>query len=147
MRLNSRNQLGVLLFPLAVWAQNNGTTVQTQQGAVSGTIVTTGVRQFLGVPYGTANRWEAPRVPAKRSTTFKATDFGDSCPQSFTANFDEVLLLTGAGLQTGLKQSENCLNLNIWAPTVDREQGTAVMIWIYGGSFAYGSVRTWKHLA
>ncbi|KIJ50887.1 hypothetical protein M422DRAFT_244835 [Sphaerobolus stellatus SS14] len=136
--------LGTPTIKLAVlWnmdkSQQNGTTVQTQQGQVSGTTVTTGVRQFLGIPYATAKRWQAPQAAPTRTSTLKATSFGASCPQSFTTNFNEFLLLSGAGLQTGLSQSETCQNLNIWAPTVDRKQGTAVMIWIYGGSFAYGS--------
>jgi len=123
-------------------AQGDGTTVQTQQGSVAGTLVSPSVRQFLGIPYAIANRWEAPRPPANRTTAFKATNFGDTCPQSLTANFNEVISLLGAGSQSSVRQSENCLSLNIWTPSVSRKQETAVMIWIYGGSFAYGSVRS-----
>jgi len=38
-----------------------------------------------------------------------------------------------------LTESEDCLNLNIWAPPTSRLQKTAVLIWIYGGDFAFGS--------
>jgi carboxylesterase type B len=131
----------LLSIALTILAQGDGLTVTTQEGSVSGRLVTPGVRQFLGIPYATAKRWQAPQPASHRSSLLNATSFGDSCPQSLTANFDEVLLLTGAGLQNGVRQSENCQSLNIWAPSVDRKQGAAVMVWIYGGSFAFGSVR------
>ncbi|KAF8576377.1 carboxylesterase [Ramaria rubella] len=126
------------LLTAIIKAQDDGTTVTTQQGAVAGTLVTSGVRQFLGIPYAVAKRWEAPQSPPSRSTTLQATSFGDSCPQSLTASANEFLLLSGAAGQTA-KESENCLTVNVWAPSLDRKQGAAVMIWIYGGSFAYGT--------
>lgn len=124
-----------------IQAQDTGTTVQTQQGPVTGTLVTGGVRQFLGIPYAVANRWEAPQPPPSRSTTLMATNFGDSCPESITATSQGFLTLSGSAGQTPT-HSENCLSVNIWAPTLDRKQGAAVMIWIYGGSFAFGTVCT-----
>jgi carboxylesterase type B len=120
-------------------AQNNGTNVQTQQGPVTGALVVEGVRQFLGIPYAVANRWEAPQSPPPRSTTLMATNFGGSCPESLTATTREFLSLSGAAGQNPT-HSENCLSVNIWAPSLDRKQGAAVMVWIYGGSFAYGTV-------
>lgn len=120
-------------------AQDNGITVQTQQGAVTGTLVVEGVRQFLGIPYAVANRWEAPQSPPSRTTTLMATTFGNSCPESLTATTLEFLSLSGAAGQNPT-HSENCLSVNIWTPSLDRKQGAAVMIWIYGGSFAYGTV-------
>ncbi|KAF8521203.1 carboxylesterase [Hysterangium stoloniferum] len=130
--------LAALLVPYTGAQTTDGTTVQTLQGAVTGSIVTTGVRQFLGIPYATAKRWQAPQTPAKRSSTLKATSFGPACPQSLTPNNNEFLILSGAGGQA-VQESEACQSVNIWTPTVDRKQGAAVMIWIYGGSFAFGT--------
>lgn len=140
--MNLRRPLLLILnICLSAHAQSSaGTTVQTQQGAVTGSIVTPGVRQFLGIPYATAKRWQAPQTPPKRSTTLDATSFGPSCPQSLTPFVDEFLSLTGSGGQA-TQESETCQTVNIWAPSTDRPQSTAVMIWIYGGSFAYGTVR------
>lgn len=120
-------------------AQNDGTTVQTQQGPVTGTLVVDGVRQFLGVPYAVANRWEAPQPPPSRSTTLVATTFGDSCPESLTPSNTQFLILSGSSGQNPT-HSENCLSVNVWTPSLNRKQGAAVMIWIYGGSFAFGTV-------
>ncbi|KIJ50898.1 hypothetical protein M422DRAFT_158875, partial [Sphaerobolus stellatus SS14] len=39
-------------------------------------------------------------------------------------------------------ESEACLSLNIWAPSTNRKQSTAVMIWIYGGAFTFGTSNT-----
>ncbi len=36
-------------------------------------------------------------------------------------------------------QSEDCLFLNVWTPTTDREARLPVMVWFYGGSFLFGS--------
>lgn len=128
---------------------NNGTTIQTQQGPITGTLLITPdaqprVRQFLGIPYASAKRWQAPQLPPKRSSTsppLDASGFGPSCPQSLTPVINEFLSLTGSGGQESSQESEECLSVNVWAPSVDRPQSTAVMIWIYGGSFTYGTVR------
>ncbi len=122
-------------------AQNTGLLVKTQQGEVLGSHITPTVRQFLGIPYAAANRWEAPRIPTPRpSGPLDATKFGDSCFQANNPPNVEFLRLTGGAL-TNVTESENCLSVNIWAPSTDRKQDTAVMVWIYGGGFTIGTVR------
>ena len=116
-----------------------GLTVQTAQGPVAGTLVVPTVRQFLGVPFASAERWQAPQLPPVRSSVFEATSFGDSCPQDFNPSVLEFITLANAG-GVNVSSSENCLSVNIWAPSTNRQQKTAVMIWIYGGSFTFGTV-------
>jgi len=36
-------------------------------------------------------------------------------------------------------ESENCLSINIWAPSIKRKQNVAVLFWIYGGGFVFGT--------
>lgn len=129
------------LFALTSAQGTNGLTVQTQQGAVVGSLVLPTVRRFLGIPYATAGRWQAPASPPARSSSFNATQFGDSCTQSMAASTVEFLTLSGVGTAP-VPESDNCLNLNIWAPSVARKQATAVLLWIYGGSFQFGTVST-----
>ncbi|KAF5355167.1 hypothetical protein D9756_005698 [Leucocoprinus leucothites] len=117
---------------------SNGLTVQTQQGPVTGSRTLPTVRRFLGIPYATAGRWEAPSTPPNRSSAFSATQFGDSCTQKLADTNREFLILSGAG-DAPVPESDNCLNLNVWAPSVGRKQGTAVLLWIYGGSFQFGT--------
>lgn len=116
-----------------------GLIVPTAQGPVAGTLVVPTVRQFLGVPFASAKRWQAPQLPPIRSGVFEATSFGDSCPQDLNPSVLEFITLANAG-GVNVTSSENCLSVNIWAPSTNRKQQTAVMIWIYGGAFTFGTV-------
>jgi para-nitrobenzyl esterase len=104
--------------------------VTTTAGAVLGRSVD-GLDVFLGIPYAAAPvgelRWREPQ-PVKPWTGEKmATEYGASCPQS-----------APGPARPGVKTSEDCLYLNIWA-----EQKSAsplpVMVWIHGGGFMFGS--------
>ncbi len=135
-------------IPLSDRASSDlGTTVLTAQGPVAGTLLSSRVRQFLGVPYATAARWTAPSVPPVRTVTLDATEFGITCTQSTSTMVAELLNLGVAGTLgangTALITGDACLTANIWAPSVDRPQGTAVMVWIYGGAFIFGTVSSW----
>ncbi len=101
--------------------------VQIGQGALSGDMED-GIAVFRGIPFAAPPvgelRWRAPQLPPSWSGTRDARDFGPICPQLTTAR------------TTSLKQSEDCLTLNVWAP---RESAKLpVMVWIYGGSFRTG---------
>ncbi|KAF8886035.1 carboxylesterase [Infundibulicybe gibba] len=116
--------LGVLL---AAKAQNDGLRVQTHEGDVIGTLVAPNVRQFLGIPYAVADRWESPKSPSIRTSAFDATKFGDSCLQALTPSAVEFLKLVGA--DEPVQESEDCL----------KKKGTAVLLWIYGGGGTFGT--------
>ncbi|KAG6847764.1 hypothetical protein H0H93_006121 [Arthromyces matolae] len=129
-----------LVNGLYVYAQSTGLNVTTAQGPVIGSLVSSNVRQFLGIPYASAQRWEAPTPPPSRVTPLNATNFGKSCPQAL--NTFNVQFYRTAGLDDStifVPESEDCLSVNIWTPSVSRKQSTAVLIWIYGGSFQFGS--------
>ncbi|KJA28776.1 hypothetical protein HYPSUDRAFT_196943 [Hypholoma sublateritium FD-334 SS-4] len=131
--------LSFLLAAATVKAVGNGLVVTTQEGPVAGTLVLPTVRQFLGVPFASAGRWQAPVKPPNRGLrVFEATSFGDTCVQSLTPANLEFLLLTG-GEGINVTESEDCFTVNVWAPAVQRKQGTAVLLWIYGGGFQFGS--------
>ncbi|KAF9012652.1 carboxylesterase, partial [Cyathus striatus] len=115
-----------------------GITVHTQEGDVTGTLVLPTVRQFLGIPFATANRWEAPQPAPRRKSTFKANQFGSSCIQTLAPTTVSYLELTGQG-GLDVTSSEDCLTVNIWAPSSERKQNTAVLLWIYGGGFSFGT--------
>uniref|UniRef100_A0A8H7Y3H9 Carboxylic ester hydrolase n=1 Tax=Psilocybe cubensis TaxID=181762 RepID=A0A8H7Y3H9_PSICU len=126
-------------FLLQVSAQNSGLTVSTQQGPVTGTLVLPTVRRFLGIPFATAKRWQAPELPAKRKGVFQANKFSDVCFQEMSAFNVGYLVLAQQTQGINATSSEDCLTANIWSPSVDRKQKTAVMVWIYGGGFTFGS--------
>ncbi|KAG6856392.1 hypothetical protein H0H87_005010 [Tephrocybe sp. NHM501043] len=125
---------------MSVHAQLSGLLVSTAQGPVVGTFASPSVRQFLGIPYANSNRWEAPQLPPRHITPFSATAFSDSCPQALNPSSVEFLRLAGLDNSTiFIPESENCLTVNIWSPSVRRKQHGAVLLWVYGGGFQFGT--------
>ena len=98
-------------------------------------------RQFLGVPYAKAGRFEYAVPVTHWEGTWDAAAFGDACPQNRA--WHEHLehptrLFYKKEYRDGLDftYSEDCLNLNIYAP---REAEKApVVIFIHGGGFDSG---------
>ena len=137
-----RNLVSIFaILAVAHAAQDAGLIVLTQQGAVAGTQVLPTVRQFLGIPFATAQRWEAPQLPPLRLNTFQATSYSNGCLQNLSPNNAEYLMLNGNG-GINAPSGEDCLSVNIWAPSTKRKQATAVLIWVYGGAFVFGTVST-----
>ena len=128
-----------LLSSVSVSYASNSLTVNTAQGSVTGTQVLPRVRQWLGIPFATAARWTAPSPPPTRTSPFNANAYGPSCYQLTSLTTDYYLQF--AHQDEPLTESEDCLSLNIWAPSTFRPQNTAVLIWIYGGGFQFGAVR------
>ncbi|KAG6920124.1 hypothetical protein DXG01_004890 [Tephrocybe rancida] len=125
---------------LSAHAQLTGLVVPTAQGAVVGTLSSPSVRQFLGIPYASANRWEAPVLPSRHAAPFSATKFSDSCPQALNPSSVEFLRLAGLDNSTiFVPESEGCLTINIWTPSLPRKQRGAVLLWVYGGGFQFGT--------
>jgi para-nitrobenzyl esterase len=64
----------------------------------------------------------------------EATEFGNAAIQTRYTGFDP-----------GAKQSEDCLYLNVWSPTLDPGASLPVMLWIHGGGFLNGaaSLKEW----
>ncbi len=102
--------------------------VRTESGPVRGVTTPQG-QAFLGIPFAAppvgALRF-APPAPAPGWRTVRdATRAGPACPQNS---------LPGAG-----RQSEDCLNLNVYAPhDASPAQPWPVMVWLYGGGFDSG---------
>ncbi len=96
------------------------------KGATAGEVVS-----FKGIPFAQPPvgdlRWRPPQ-PAKAWTGVRdATAYGPQCMQMRQVTPD-------------VKQSEDCLTLNVWAPASAKPgQKLPVMVWIHGGSFTGGS--------
>jgi para-nitrobenzyl esterase len=109
----------------------------TQYGKVRG-FVSGGVLTFKGVPYGQntggGNRWLPAKPPVPWKDEYPALIYGPNCPQhlhtwdieqSFIQDWDDGY------------QGEDCLKLNIWTPSLTGKR--AVMFYIHGGGFEFGS--------
>lgn len=110
--------------------------VQTKAGRLAGTMLPSGVKAYLGIPFAAPPtgdlRW-APPQPVTWTGVFNADRKGPACiqvlrPHDINHYFGEEA--------TG----EDCLTMNIWAPAAahagDRRP---VIVFIYGGGFTIGS--------
>jgi len=110
--------------------------------------------EFLGVPYaepptGDLRFRPAVQVDKFESEPLDATEYGPVCLQEkdFVPIFPGLEDLYGNGTTTSpspgnFAQSEDCLNLNIWAPSseiVDQYGSVPVLFWLHGGAWVFGS--------
>ncbi|XP_054714286.1 acetylcholinesterase-1-like [Uloborus diversus] len=95
------------------------------------------LREFLGIPFAQPPigdlRFRKPLPLSPQSNILYAQTMPPACPQYVPYDYpwyDNMPL-----------KSEDCLYLNIWAPKSATQEKKAVMFWIYGGGFTYGSNR------
>jgi para-nitrobenzyl esterase len=92
-----------------------------------------GVEQYRGIRYAQAPvgplRWAAPKATPVWSGQRDATQFGAACPQQITPFSDN------------LRNSEDCLFLNVYVPEGSSEAPRPVIVWIPGGGMVLGSAR------
>ncbi|ARS52320.1 carboxylesterase/lipase family protein [Kushneria konosiri] len=137
--------LGLLATPLWVWAQASSshppvTRVAIDTGTLRGSS-TSGVTAFKGIPYAAAptgeNRWRPPQPVPPWQGMRDATAFGPDCMQRPDPSDAAPL---------GVTPSEDCLYLNVWAPSsaipdprADRAMNNhPVLVWIHGGGYVNG---------
>ena len=108
-------------------------SVETAYGFVSG-LDRGAVQVFRGVPYAGSTagdgRWRAPGPPTSWTSVRDAVSWAPAAPQPPSP----------LGLQAGAAQSEDCLALNVWTPSV--HDSLPVMVWLHGGSFTGGTGAT-----
>ncbi|RKF72381.1 Acetylcholinesterase [Golovinomyces cichoracearum] len=133
-----------------------GQTVLTDSGPVTGHDAgnNKNVSEYLGIPFAQPPtgdlRFAAPKK-FEGSAPIIATKFGPSCsvaPSSTDGPKPEDLFKANLTSQTRIvKQiftdsnvvSEDCLYLNIWTKPQTGEKKKAVLVWVYGGAFSFGS--------
>jgi para-nitrobenzyl esterase len=106
--------------------------VTIAQGVLSGT-TDSGVAVFKDIPFAAPPigdlRWRAPQPAPGWSGTRDASQYGPICPQGPRGE--------GAAIREVHPESEDCLTANVWTPSTGGK--APVMVWIYGGSFRFGS--------
>ena len=104
----------------------DGVRVETTGGVVRGFRMD-GVRTWRGIPFGSAERWKAPR-PVRWQGEWSAEEYGNVAPQTSYNWKDEVI------------GDEDCLNLDIVRP--DTDATLPVVVFLHGGGFFAGASHT-----
>lgn len=120
------------VLPVQSWAARD---VRVESGRLAG-VELGDLRVFKGVPYAAPPvgdlRWRPPRRPSHWTGVRRADRFGADCMQHRAA-------APGYGKLGSPPPSEDCLTLNVWAPTRLTRLRLPVMVWIYGGGYVVGS--------
>ncbi len=134
--------------PTLIIASPHKNVVETASGKVYG-YVQDGIVSFRGIPYGAStegkNRFMPPVEPEPWAGERSALYWGPVAPQPFTSTLDAP--------RSGWKHdreafmfdwedghdSEDCLRINVWAPSINDNAKRPVMMWLHGGGFVFGS--------
>ncbi len=99
------------------------------RGSDDGTVTTWKGLRYAAPPVGDL-RWRAPQPPQPWSEVADAAGFGPVSPQPRSP----------IPMGLGTVADEDCLFLNVWAPSGASAAGPKpVMVWVHGGAYIFGS--------
>ncbi|KAL5019675.1 hypothetical protein ScPMuIL_002567 [Solemya velum] len=122
----------------------NSTRRVTKNGIVEGfneIVEQHDVSIFMGIPFAKPPvgnlRFRRPEAIGNWNEVIRAVQPPRACLQMLEASLEEI-----PGVKMWLptqERSEDCLFLNIWAPSLPVSGGLSTLVWIHGGSFQIGS--------
>jgi para-nitrobenzyl esterase len=138
--------------PLHLLAQahaNDPLVAHTGNGPVRGYRSTEGMVAFKGIPYGldtAKTRFSAPQRPDAWTEVRDCMEWAPRAPQVIGARPTYESGKRDAPPPTGYHlppdegpQSEDCLHVNVWTPSLRDGKKRPVMFYIHGGAFANGT--------
>ena len=100
------------------------------------------VSKFLGIRFASpVERFKPPQPTSAWEGVYDASKYGATCIQQFSYP-PELQAQTMQWFNTPqppTAEEEDCIFLNVFAPSDAAIASKAVMFWIYGGSFTFGS--------
>ncbi|KAL8276495.1 hypothetical protein RQP46_011096 [Phenoliferia psychrophenolica] len=116
-------------------------------GASTGSLP--GVSKWLGIPFGTAERFSisTPYVAEPGAGVRECFEFGPTPLQPLGAMEPFWLKKEGWMDRDFVGEGEDCLSLNVFAPAKAREElkSLPVMVWLYGGALNTGHSAAVRH--
>jgi para-nitrobenzyl esterase len=118
-------------------------TVETTAGKVQG-IANGRVKEFKGIPYGAStggkNRYMAPKKPTPWAGIRNCIGYGPISPQTPASLESDYSMMIAWDRHVGPGgMGEDCLNLNVWTPSVNDHAKRPVLVSFHGGGWATGS--------
>lgn len=95
---------------------------------------------YKGIPFAAPPvgdlRWKPPQPVAPWEGVRQSAEYGSVCPQ---LPYAEDSFWGRLQQWSSSEMSEDCLNLNVWAPAKAPREKLPVMVWIHGGGLTRGS--------
>jgi para-nitrobenzyl esterase len=119
--------------------QTTAATARVKQGELAGATSAQGIHVFKGIPFAAPPvgelRWRPPAEPKSWSGVRPATAFGSACMQ----NLSRERLPWTKEFMVQNEDSEDCLFLNVWTPSLSAAAKLPVVVFLHGGGFNEGS--------